>query len=100
MRKYIVLTSIVVLLIVFTGCGKTKQGRLIGGYSLKELTTKEKEDEKYLFDGDVFTEVILKSGDTIHAVISQKKLAEKLAENKLDVEIIVDGKNNDFYCIK
>jgi hypothetical protein len=100
MRKYIVLVCVAGLLITFTSCVEKKQGKLTGGYHFKELTTKEKEDEKMLFDGDVLTEVILNTGDTIHAAISQKKLAEKLAKNDLDVEVSMDGKNNDFYFIE
>lgn len=88
------------LLTIMVSCQKTKKGRILGGYCFKELTQKEKEAVKSLWDGDVCTEVVLENGDTIHAAINQKKLAEKLAKDDLNVEVTVDGKNNDFYFIE
>jgi hypothetical protein len=98
------LTVLVMLLTmtIFIGCRNKgiKKGRILGGYCFKEFNQKEKEDVKFLFDGDIFTEVVLENGDTIHAEIDQKKLAERLVKNKLNVDVIVDGKNNDFYFIE
>jgi hypothetical protein len=94
----IIIMGIILIGTTLMSCGVTKKGKLVG-QSYKKLNEKEKNDEKFLWDGWVFTEVILESGDTIHAAIDQVQLKEKLTKNDLNVEVIVDGENDDFYFI-
>jgi len=99
MKKLRIFIGMLLLLTIMVSCQKSKKGRILGGYCFKEFNQKEKEDVKSLWDGEVFTEVVLENGDTIHAAIAETELAERLAKNKLNVEVIIDGNNNDFYFI-
>jgi len=91
------LTVLVMLLTmtIFIGCRNKgiKKGRILGGYCFKEFNQKEKEDVKFLFDGDIFTEVVLENGDTIHAEIDQKELANppELSTYNLDFPSLIQS---------
>jgi len=98
MKKVFFLATILVVVIAFTSCGKAKKGKLIS--ECCELTQEQLQEQKFLWEGQVFANVVLENGDTVHAAIAETILEEKLAKNDLNVEVIVDGKNNDFYFIE
>ena len=82
---------------------KTKKGVIIVDISgAKEitLTEEEKEAAEALWENDIFTQVQLGNGDTILAAINIKDLETRIMNDSLDVEVIVDGKNDNFYFIK
>ena len=98
MKKILVAVAIAVIISILTGCGESKQGTLLGESS--KLNNKERNEVPFLWSGEVFADVKLNNGDTIHAAINADSMKAKILRNDRAVTIVIDGEHNDFYFVK
>ncbi len=93
MKKFVIVLVLALLCGMYSCTYKT--GQIVGLPTDKQMTEKEKEFQKNLFDGDIFVQVRLNNGDTVNAVITEKRWKE----NNPAVEVSSDF-NNGTYLVK
>ncbi len=93
-------TIIVVAIILFcTSCAEKSKGTLIGPCNMSELNTKDQENLSFLWEGDILVNVKMENGDTLHAVMNENRMCERLENNDVDITVIADGEDHDFYIV-
>jgi hypothetical protein len=97
--KKIIMITVAAIMLFCTSCADQKKGTLIGRCNMNELTAKQKEDFLILWERDIFVKVRLENGDTIHAVMSEKRMCQRLKNNDRAITVTIDGKDKDFYLV-